>query len=293
VSEDTDPDSDGRSSAGTEVPATLGVDTDVSTDANSEFEDEEDGDPRLDPGTDLDLGEESSDGWFRGDEESVYPDDDEAVSDDHPDHEATEGSHQGLTKSPDNRRRRRPDRYRSGSPAHTDSEGSQAERPTSARGYSRLPPSASHTIDVGRSYESGLSDEERKLIGTEGESAVIDYESGAGRFPTDMNDPDVVGGYHNHEGWDIESRSSLDGEVERYIEVKARRGGWRPKDIALSAKQLEKAQEKEDRYWLYVVEYLGTDDQKIYRIRNPYYLIGSFYFGPEFRAHAEYSEDGS
>jgi len=291
VSEDAAPDSDDHSSAETEVPATLGVETDVSTDADSEFEDEEDDDRRLDPETDLDFGEESSDRWGRGDEEFVYPDDDEAVSDDHQGHEPSRGSNQRLTETSVDRRRR-PSRDPSRSPARTNSEGSHTEEPSSARGSSRFPPAARYTIRVGRSGESGLSDEEGKQIGAEGESAVIEYEEAAGRFPADMNDPDVVGGYHNHVGWDIESRSSSDGEVERFIEVKARRGKWVPNDISLSALQLEQAREHRERYWLYVVEYLGTDDQKIHPIRDPYHLLQGFYFGPEFRAHAEYSEDG-
>jgi hypothetical protein len=38
---------------------------------------------------------------------------------------------------------------------------------------------------------------------------------------------------------------------------------------------------------LYVIEYLGTADQEIYPIRNPYGLLDGFYFGPQFRDEAE------
>jgi hypothetical protein len=102
-----------------------------------------------------------------------------------------------------------------------------------------------------------------------------------------MNDPNEDGSNRGHDGYDIESKSSPDGEVERYIEVKATTGAWVPGKIKVSVTQLEAAQDLGNKYWLYVIEYLGTDDQKIYPIRDPYGLLDGFYFGPQFRDEAE------
>ena len=56
---------------------------------------------------------------------------------------------------------------------------------------------------------------------------------------------------------------------------------------------LEAAQALRDKYWLYVIEYLGTANQVIHPIPDPYGLLDGFYFGPEFRDEAESSESAS
>ncbi len=160
-------------------------------------------------------------------------------------------------------------------------------RPSDERGASRSSPPQRYTVHVDQSQTAGPSDERGQEIGREGEREVLKHERGARRYPVNMNDPDEDGSNLNHAGYDIESRLSPDGEVERYIEVKARTGAWVPGDIALSVNQLEAARYHEDRYWLYVIEYLGTADQEIYPIRNPYGLLDGFYFGPQFRDEAE------
>jgi hypothetical protein len=210
-------------------------------------------------------GDEDAD-WSPSDEDSGYQDDVGVVSGEH------------------HRQRRRENRWE---PTRRGPKDFSTDRPSDERGASRSSPPQRYTIDIDQSQTAGPSDELRKEIGREGEREVLKHEKGASRYPVNMNDPNEDGSNRGHDGYDIESKSSPDGEVERYIEVKATTGAWVPGKIKVSVTQLEAAQDLGNKYWLYVIEYLGTDDQKIYPIRDPYGLLDGFYFGPQFRDEAE------
>ncbi|NFG41031.1 DUF3883 domain-containing protein [Clostridium botulinum] len=109
-------------------------------------------------------------------------------------------------------------------------------------------------------------------IETKAKKAVINYEKEAGRIPTEMSDL--------QEGFNIKSCDKESGKVERYIQVKGLIGEWSTYNVALlSTEQLNKAKEEENNYWLYVVEFVESENNsRIYRIQNPFYKITKYAF---------------
>ncbi len=281
VLEDTDPDSDGGSSAGAEVSADRGFEIDSGADANSEFEAEEDHDPRLDLETDLDLGEEASDDSTWGDEESVYPDDDEAVSDNRPDRRQSL-----ISESRAGGRPRRGSARPTNADQHRRSDGAGSETPSGSRagGTPRSGGSGGSRLS-GRVYVSGptngdLGDEsDSKEIGEQGELAVVAFEESEDRTAERLEDTQP-----NHPGWDI---VSADGDEDRYIEVKTTTGTWGSRGVGLTERQFSDAQRLGDEYWLYVVEKLDSPDELIHMIQNPVGHLSRVHFDGDWRDFAE------
>ena len=86
-----------------------------------------------------------------------------------------------------------------------------------------------------------------------------------------------------HPGYDIISRNSLTGE-ERFIEVKGVNGEWNMTGVGLSRFQFSNAQQYEDRYWLYVVEFVGDPEQiRVHPIQSPASQVTSFMFDGNWR----------
>jgi hypothetical protein len=90
----------------------------------------------------------------------------------------------------------------------------------------------------------------------------------------------------NNEGYDLEAVNE-NGEVVRYIEVKALRCAWHERPATLSSPQFELAQRESDRFWLYVVENAGQPDAKIHRIQAPARRAKYFTYDDGWRALAE------
>jgi hypothetical protein len=108
-----------------------------------------------------------------------------------------------------------------------------------------------------------------------GVDAVLEYEEAAGRVPREKE--------HHFPGYDIESEFP-DGEIARYIEVKATDGPWDPFGVALSSKQFSMAQQLEEEYWLYVVEYARDDERRrIWTIQDPARRVTDFMFDDGWR----------
>jgi len=107
---------------------------------------------------------------------------------------------------------------------------------------------------------------------------VVEHERRGGRSPKVMP--------ANHPGCDIESRNP-DGEVLRYIEVKAVSGEWGSLGAEVTRTQFERAGELGERYWLYVVERAQQDDFTISRIQNPARQVNRFVYDDGWRALAE------
>ena len=109
-------------------------------------------------------------------------------------------------------------------------------------------------------------------IETKAKKAVINYEKEAGRIPTEMSEL--------QEEFNIKSCNKETGEIERYIQVKGLVGEWSTYNVALlSATQINMAKEKENNYWLYVVEFVESEDNsRIYCIQNPFYNITKYAF---------------
>jgi len=121
--------------------------------------------------------------------------------------------------------------------------------------------------------------DERTAVDEAGIAAVVHFERECGRVP-DVKD-------HNNKGFDIQSEYP-DGEIARYIEVKSSRGPWDELGVGLSDAQFLHAQRVEDQYWLYVVEFaLSPEDRRIWPIPDPARQVTDFMFDDGWKGLAE------
>ena len=115
-----------------------------------------------------------------------------------------------------------------------------------------------HQIETeGTGTDHMVRDDEIERVGME---ETMKYEKENGWTPEDVSLEDI--------GFDIRSTKYMDGAYDdiRYIEVKARAldGG-----IRLSSNEWKKAKRFQDKFWLYVVTFAGTDKPQLERIQNP------------------------
>ncbi len=133
--------------------------------------------------------------------------------------------------------------------------------------------------------ESSEDDEDRtsvgarlQEIGQKGVELVLKYECEQGRDPEDMNLE-----IPNHPGYDVKSFDPVTEET-RYIEVKALTGNWDATNPARMTKtEFEAAQERREKYWLYIVERVESDDPQIYCICDPAGNVSYFCFDHGWR----------
>ena len=86
-----------------------------------------------------------------------------------------------------------------------------------------------------------------------------------------------------HPGYDIISRNPLTGE-ERFIEVKGVNGEWNKTGVGLSRLQFSNAQDYGERFWLYVVEFVGDPQHmRVHPIQSPATQVTSFMFDGNWR----------
>ena len=78
----------------------------------------------------------------------------------------------------------------------------------------------------------------------------------------------------NNPGYDIES-TEPNGDI-RYIEIKSTKSLWGRDGITLSFAQLNLAYIKKDAFWLYVIENIGSENSRIYKIQNPMQHLRGF-----------------
>ncbi|MBD1863988.1 MULTISPECIES: sacsin N-terminal ATP-binding-like domain-containing protein [Trichocoleus] len=136
-------------------------------------------------------------------------------------------------------------------------------------------------VDPNKNAEAELTESEARKIDQAGMARVMEYERRHGRDPQDMNEIDP-----NHPGYDVESRDQRLGEV-RYIEVKSLRGMWDRRGVCMSLKQFETGNEKQDSFWLYVVEQVESDEAKVTPIQNPVGLVSEFFYDDSWRQLAD------
>ena len=106
-------------------------------------------------------------------------------------------------------------------------------------------------------------------------AAVCSYEKSRGRIPERMA--------QTHPGYDIVSRNPLTGE-ERFIEVKGVNGEWNKTGVGLSRLQFSNAQDYGERFWLYVVEFVGDPEHmRVHPIQSPATQVTSFMFDGNWR----------
>ena len=113
------------------------------------------------------------------------------------------------------------------------------------------------TSEASFSSERELSIEEKKRIEAEAMRIALEHEKAQGREPVDVS---------GREHFDIFSRDLRTGEV-RYIEVKGHAG---PSLLAeLSEAEYRVAQEKRDRYWLYIVCNIAGGKPQLVAVQDP------------------------
>jgi len=119
----------------------------------------------------------------------------------------------------------------------------------------RLKPETVETRGVG----AGMArDEEIEKVGMD---VAMNCEKEDGWSPEDVHTENL--------GFDVRSiKFTEDGRLEdvRYIEVKARA---QEGAIRLSANEWKKAKRFQDKFWLYVVTFAGTEEPQLRRIQNP------------------------
>ena len=99
--------------------------------------------------------------------------------------------------------------------------------------------------------------EEKKRIEVEAMRIALEHEKAQGREPVDVS---------GREHFDIFSRDLRTGEA-RYIEVKGHAG---PSLLAeLSEAEYRVAQEKRDRYWLYIVCNIASGKPQLVAVQDP------------------------
>ena len=76
------------------------------------------------------------------------------------------------------------------------------------------------------------------------------------------------------------------GEQKYWCEVKAMTDSLDNRSVGLSHTQFDYAREKEDDYWLYIVEHTGTEQAQIIRIQNPAGRTRTFTFDHGWRSIA-------
>lgn len=102
----------------------------------------------------------------------------------------------------------------------------------------------------------GLDNEQRLAL----EDKAIEFIRG--------QEPNLQRTPPNNPGFDL-FEPGPDGQPIRWVEVKAMTGGLVDRPVGMTRAQFLEAQERGDRYWLYVVEQAGTDDARIVCIQDP------------------------
>ncbi|MDA7999871.1 MAG: DUF3883 domain-containing protein [Alphaproteobacteria bacterium] len=91
-------------------------------------------------------------------------------------------------------------------------------------------------------------------------------------------------------GYDLYKVDEQGNEVQ-WCEVKSTRGDWSLGPVSMSITQFKRALEKGDKFWLYVVERVGHDDARIFRIQNPAKYIDALAFDHSWADVAEDEPD--
>jgi hypothetical protein len=128
--------------------------------------------------------------------------------------------------------------------------------------------------------EKGSTDH-RSEVEKKGIDYVLEYERRQGRMPTDMNTIQS-----NHPGYDIKSIDAF-GDM-RYIEVKTLSGEWNgPNPARMTHTEFEHGIKHGEDYWLYIIEHVGTPQERLYIIRNPSQRVDLFLFDHGWMTVAE------
>ena len=90
----------------------------------------------------------------------------------------------------------------------------------------------------------------------------------------------------NNRGYDL-FKPGANGEPIRWIEVKAMTQSMAHRPVGLSSAQFDCAQEHRAAYWIYVVEYAGSEKMHLVSIQDPAGKARTFTFDGGWRAVAD------
>lgn len=124
----------------------------------------------------------------------------------------------------------------------------------------------------------GLSHQERLSLERRAIDSILSEEPSLRKTPA------------NNPGFDLLERDNRNVPI-RWVEVKSMKGAFDDRPVTLTGAQFKFAQEKQNAYWLYVVENAGNPDSiHIIRIRNPAGKARTFTFDKGWREAAEGSQ---
>ena len=133
------------------------------------------------------------------------------------------------------------------------------------------------THDEDYEESEGLTHEERMGLESQAIGFILSQEPTLQRTPT------------NNPGFDLFECDNQSNPV-KWVEVKSMRGTFDNRPATLTRRQFEFAQEKQDAFWLYVVENAGGPDANIISIQNPAGKAKTFTFDHGWRNAAEVSD---
>ncbi len=87
----------------------------------------------------------------------------------------------------------------------------------------------------------------------------------------------------NNRGFDIYEKDASGQTIIRYIEVKTLTGQWGQGGVGITEHQLDFAQKQKDKWWLFVVENINTNNTKIYQFENPVLEANKFMFDSSWK----------
>jgi hypothetical protein len=127
--------------------------------------------------------------------------------------------------------------------------------------------------------------ESAKEIGDKGENYILAYKE---TLLLSKNN-DFQQAPTNNKGFDIYEKDT-NGQIVRYIEVKTLTGQWAQGGVGITKEQLEFAQKEKDKWWLFVVENINTDNTRVYQFKNPILEANRFMFDNSWKQLAYQSE---
>lgn len=128
--------------------------------------------------------------------------------------------------------------------------------------------------------------ESAKEIGDRGESYILAHK----KTLLLSKDNNFQKAPINNKGFDIYEKDT-NGQIIRYIEVKTLTGQWGQGGVGITEHQLEFAQKEKDKWWLFVVENINTDDTKVYQFKNPILEANRFMFDNSWKQLAYQSDN--
>ena len=132
---------------------------------------------------------------------------------------------------------------------------------------------------MGGHYKEQKSQRESvKEIGDKGESYILDNKNSLLLSSVNYFEKAPT----NNKGFDIYEKDQT-GQTIRYIEVKTLTGQWGEGGVGITEHQLEFAQKQKDKWWLFVVEGINTENLKVYQFKNPVVEANRFMFDSSWK----------